>query len=375
MTTRRRNLLLLLGTLALAGGGAYLAGAPDRTRDVLDAVPEHTFLLVTLDLPRLRVSPFAKELASLHEVMDVSQTCGFDPLARTKMVAIAIPEAENGEFGLALTHDLTKDELSACARSVTASRGTSMEVRREGPYVLLEAPSSFEAGPPAQIAFRDGAPLLVGRGAWLGSMRAALDGREPRVLSRPTHAALREVAGASAAAGSRPSIVATAVLPRGLRDRLRKQLAGEADTERGAETMDAVLAVSEVVVAVTTGGEAEPVKLFVELRCERAGACDTVRAFVDRKRRALASEPMVKALGFAPLVNAIDLSARGEVLDARLELAAGDVSRVFSAIRRAWSSPPASSRPVPISTPSAASATRHADEVLGARDAGAAPRP
>ena len=370
MTTRRRNLLLLLATLALAGGGAYLTGSPDRSRDVLDAVPDHTFLLVTLDLPKLRASPFAAELASLHEVTDVSQTCGFDPMARAKMVAIAIPEAENGEFGLALTHDLTRDEMSACARNVTASRGTSFEMRQDGPYVLLESTSSVEPGPPAQIAYRDGAPLLIGRGAWLGSMRAALDGREPRVLSRPAHAALREVAGANAATGARPSIVATAVLPKGLRDRLRKQMAGEADTERGVETMDAVLAVSEVAVAVTTGGAEEPVKLFAELRCERAGACETVRAFVDRKRVAFASVPMVKALGFAPLLDAIQLSAQGEVLEAHVELAAGDVSRVLSALKQAWSSPAAPARPVALPPSSGSAPAPHADEVLGARDGG-----
>ena len=370
MTTRRRNLLLLLATLALAGAGAYLAGPPDRTRDVLDAIPEHTFLLVTLDLPKLRTSPFARELSSLHEVTDVSQTCGFDPVARAQTVAIAIPEAENGEFGLALTHDLTRDELSGCARNVTASRGTSLTMRQDGPYVLLEADSSLDLGPPAQIAYRDGAPLLIGRGAWLGSMRASLEGREPRALSRPAHAALREVAGANAAASARPSIVATAVVPKGLRDRLRKQLADEADTERGVKTMDAVLAVSEVAVAVTTGGESDPVKVFVELRCERAGACDTVRAFVDRKRAGFASLPLVKALGFAPLLDAIQLSAEGEVLDARVELAAGDVSRLLSAAKQAWSSPASTPRPLPLPAKSGASSVPHADEVLGARDAG-----
>jgi len=369
LTTRRRNLLLLLATLGLAGLGAYLAGAPDRTRDVLDAVPEHTFLLVTLDLPRLRASPFAKELASLHEVTDVSETCGFDPLARVKTVAIAIPEAENGEFGLALTHDLSADEMSSCARNVTASRGTSLTTKQEGPYVVLESAGSLDLGPPAQIAYRDGAPLLIGRGAWLGSMRASLDGREPRVLSRPAHSALREVAGAGAAAGARPSIVATAVLPRGLRDRLRKQMAGEADTERGAQTMDAVLAVSEVAVAVTTGGEHDPVKLFAELRCERAGACDTVRAFVDRKRAGFASLPIVKVLGFAPLLDAVQLTVQGEVLDARVELSATDVSRVLSAVKQAWSPAPAP-RPAPLPVASGTATVPHADEVLGARDAG-----
>lgn len=369
MTTRRRNLLLLLATLGLAGVGAYLAGAPDRTRDVLDAVPEHTFLLVTLDLPKLRASPFAKELSSLHEVTDVSETCGFDPLARVKTVAIAIPEAENGEFGLAITHDLSPDELSSCARNVTASRGTSLATKQEGPYVVLESTSGLDLGPAAQIAYRDGAPLLIGRGAWLGSMRASLDGREPRVLSRPAHAALREVAGAGAAPGVRPSIVATAVLPKGLRDRLRKQMAGEADTERGAQTMDAVLAVSEVAVAVTTGGEHDPVKLFVELRCERAGACETVRVFVDRKRAGFAAQPVVKVLGFAPLLDAVQLTVQGEVLDARVELAATDVSRVLSAVKQAWSPSPAPRAP-PFPVPSGTSAAPHADEVLGARDAG-----
>ncbi|HEX7602388.1 MAG TPA: hypothetical protein VF316_12320, partial [Polyangiaceae bacterium] len=89
----------------------------------------------------------------------------------------------------------------------------------------------------------------------------------------------------------------------------------------------------------------------------------------DRKRAAFASQPLVKALGFAPLLDAVQLTVQGEVLDARLELAAADVPRVFSAIRQAWSPAPLP-RPAPLPMTSGTAVAPHADEVLGARDAG-----
>ena len=79
---------------------------------------------------------------------------------------------------------------------------------------------------------------------------------------------------------------------------------------------------------------------------------------------------MVKALGFAPLLDAIQLSAQGEVLEAHVELAAGDVSRLLSAVKQAWSSPAAPARPVALPPSSGSAPAPHADEVLGARDGG-----
>jgi hypothetical protein len=365
MRTRTRNALILAAIGGLAGAGAYFGGAPARQRAALEAIPEHTFLLVTIDPKKVRASPLAGELGALREVSEVSTTCGFDPLDRAREIVIAIPEEESGEFGLAVTHDLTRDEVGTCAKKLAAERGDGATLRQEGPYVVLEASESIDPGPKGQIVWRDGAPLLVGRGAWLGKMRGALDGTEPRVASQKAHSALREVVGANAGEAARPALVATAVLPKALRERLRRQMVTEGDApgSKSAQTMDAILAVGEVAISVKTTSATAPVTVFAELRCEKPGACETVRAFLERKRTKLGQDPLVRLMGFGPILDAVTLEANGEVLDARAEWAAADVRRVLSALGRALFPPPPDAPPLPSrSAPPAVSATP--DEVL-----------
>ncbi|CAN5285459.1 hypothetical protein BH09MYX1_BH09MYX1_58660 [soil metagenome] len=335
MRTRTRNALVLLAIAAVAGGGAYFAGGPTRQRAAIEAIPERTFLLVTVDLEKLRVSPMASELGGFREVSDVSSLCGFDPLSRAKELVIAVPEEETGEFGLAVTHDLTRDEVAACARKIADANGDGSTLRQEGAYAILEPKEAIDPGPKGQIVYREGAPLLIGRGAWMTKMRGALDGTEPRVSAQKAHTALREVAGASSAPALRPTLIATAVLPKTLRERLRRQMVTEAEGAKGAATMDAILAVGEVAIAVRTTTTDAPVQVFAELRCEKAGACDTVRGFVDRKRNAFAADPLVKLMGFGSMLDAIKLEVNGEILDANVEWSAADVKRAFGAIQRA----------------------------------------
>ncbi len=339
MRTRTRNALVLGAIGVAAAAGAWFAGGPTPQRGALDAVPEHTFLLVTLDLKKLRASPLASELDALHEVSEVATTCGFDPLDRASQVAISVPEEESGEFGLAVTHDLGRDEVSACAKRLANERGDGATFRQEGPYGILEAAESIDPGPKGQIVYREGAPLLVGRGGWMTKMRGALDGTEPRIATQKAHTALREVVGANAPGdAARPALVATAVLPKALRERLRRQMVTDAEgpnAAKSAQTMDAILAVGEVAIAVHTTTASAPVTVFAELRCEKPGACETVRAFLERKKAKLGQDPIVRLMGFGPILDAVKLEVNGEVLDARAEWAADDVRRVFSALGRA----------------------------------------
>lgn len=365
LRTRTRNALVLAAIGVLAGAGAYFGGSPPTERAALDAIPERTFLLVTIDLKRLRASPLAAELGGFREVSDVSSLCGFDPLERAREVVIAVPEEESGEFGLAVTHDLTRDEVAACARKIADSRGDGSTVREEGAYAILEPKESIEPGPKGQIVYRQGAPLLVGRGAWMTKMRGALDGTEPRVAAQKAHSALREVAGANAVGDARPTLVATAVLPKALRERLRRQMVTETEGSKGAATMDAILAVGEVALAIRTTTEGAPVKVFAELRCEKPGACETVRGFIDRKRKAFAADPLVKLMGFGPMLDAVTLEVNGEVLDAEVEWSAADFRRAASALKRAAFPAESPSLPPPsASVPPVPKPTASADEVV-----------
>ena len=277
----------------------------------------------------------------------------------------AVPVEVSGEFGLEVTPVLTRDEVAACARKIAGSHGEGSTVREEGAYGILAAKESLEPGPKGQIVYREGAPLLVGRGAWMTKMRGALDGTEPRVSAQKAHSALRDVAGASAAGDARPTLVATAVLPKTLRERLRRQMVTEAEGAKGAATMDAILAVGEVALAVRTTTDNAPVKVFAELRCEKPGACETVRAFLDRKRTAFAADPLVKLMGFASMLDAVKLEVNGEVLDAEVEWSAPDFRRAAAALKRAaFPAEPAPLPQLPVPSNSVPPPKVSADEVV-----------
>src|SRR3979490_1940676 len=117
MSTRLRNLLFLAGIVGIAVLGFFLAGGA-APPSALDAVPAESFLVATVDLEALRASPWGAKLGALGESgrQDVKQRCGFDPLARAKELAIAVPEEEApGEFGVVARGDLGTQDIARCA--------------------------------------------------------------------------------------------------------------------------------------------------------------------------------------------------------------------------------------------------------------------
>jgi len=365
VTTRRRNLIALVAVLLAAAVAAYLGTPPHRQRLASDAIPAGAFLVVTMDLSGLRTSPLAKELGTFREVSEVAQRCGFDPIERAKTVAIGVPEKPDGVFGIAVTSDLTRDELAHCADRVMSARGASPHITEKNGWALLEQDAVVEAmAPKGRIAYRDGAPLLVARGDYLASMQSALDGKTPRALGEADaeHAALRKSAEAHSNA---PLLLATAVLPKSLRDKLKKELEAEAAAEPGGvatETMNAVLSVSSVAVAISSRASND-LDLFAELRCESESACVTVRDFIDKKRKALAKQAGVRFIGLGALLDALVLEVHGSLLDLTLTAPESEVARVVRGVLSNATPPPATST---LPSPSASSASLRPDETVRA---------
>ncbi len=197
-------------------------------------------MFATLDLVKLRESPLAHELSALREVNDVSQECGFDPLAHAKSIAIGVPEKPDGVFGVAITHDLAEADLAKCAERVMSIRSATPRFTQRGSWTVLEQEGILSEATRPKIAYRDGSPLLVARGDYLATMQGALDGASPRAESDSEHAALRKEAIARAHGAA--ILVATAVLPKSLRDRLKNDMADEAaSSESKTATMNAIL--------------------------------------------------------------------------------------------------------------------------------------
>jgi hypothetical protein len=383
--------VIVLGAVAVAalwvrGRGAKTGQAdPARTPDVLAAAPADAWLIATLDVAAARplLQPWLESLGGLAGATRVaglgslSSACGFEPLEHVRQVMLALPEQgdrrQRGDFGFAVATDaaLGADELAACARKVIAARGGTPTTATRGGFQVVSddaasqgaaaargtpaAPGTVDAqgSQGAQLAYRKGAPFLVGRGPWLDAMIDAADGRAPGAA--PEHAALRAMllAGAGArAAGPRaqPALQVTALLPKSLRDRLRAEVAGDAGPVPGRAFLG-VLGVDEVAVAVLpeagAGGVTTRTTLTtvaVDLRCESGAACDEVQNLVERARLAWSGDFAVRQSGLGPLIDSLTIEARvpdGRALAIRARAPTADLAVAMGRLLDRVSPPPA----------------------------------
>jgi hypothetical protein len=353
----RRQYLLFFALVVAVVAAAIVLGRPRRA-SLLDAVPRDSWLVATVDVAALRQSPLAKPLlgggdkaSAVPGLGTLATRCGFDPLVRLREVAVTSPEnGERGEFGVAFTGDFTKEELVACASGTIKARGGSLTTGTRGTFTVVE-----DTGDPkhARVAYREGGPFLVGRGAWLDAMIDAVDGKGERM--RAEHAALRDSLEAEAGAG-RSAVLLTALLPSTLRERLKaevgSELGGGEEARRNA-TFVAVLGVSAAGVAIRTGGDGSTTEIKARLQCESASACDEVKTFIERRRLAFSRDIGVRLIGLGPLLDSLAVDALGPVLVATARASSDDLARGiqraldFKARRPEPAPPPPASQPEP----------------------------
>lgn len=325
MTTRQRNALILLALAAAAGLGAWRAGAPGGggpVPSVDDAVPKDSFLVASVDLQVLRGSPLGpplEELArsQLPALARLSAACGWDVLSHLREVVMAVPEeGDSGEFGVAARVDASPRELSACADHLTESgdggapKGGSLAPGVE--YIFLDGtgtpgdgggpeadPKETPAPTTPRLAYRPrGSLLLLANPPWLAKMMAAADRRGPTVAADANHVALRASVSRGDGPGGKRALVATALLPRSLRDRLRSEMKDEANP-----AMEGVLGVHGVALAVTPGVAGGQGSLVAELRCDDAPSCDETKKLLERKRLGWSQNLGLRLVGLGPLID------------------------------------------------------------------------
>ncbi len=337
MTTRRRNLIVLAVVLAVSALGAFFFAPAARDRTASSAIPQGAFLFVTLDLVKLRESPLATELSSLREVNDDSRECGFDPIARAKSIAIGVPEKPDGVFGLAITHDLAEADLAKCAERVMSIRSAPPRFTQHGSWTVLEQEGILSEATRPKIAYRDGSPLLVARGDYLATMQGALDGTSPRAETDSEHAALRKVA--TGAAHGNAIVVATAVLPKSLRDRLKNEMSEETGaSETKTATMNAILSVRALALSIAAHGD--DLDLFAELECETDAACATLRDFLEKRRKTIAAEPAARFAGVSAILDAARIEKHGPSLNVTVSAPESEMARAVRAIYASAFAPP-----------------------------------
>lgn len=302
---------MLVALIVAAGFGIGRVRSPAlrRADPVLAAIPRDAWLVVTVDVAALRQSPVAgpllKSEAAVPGLGSLADACGFDPVARLTELAVCSPEGgERGDFGLAFAGDLGKDELARCADKVIRARGGRPSTSLQGAFTVLEDAADATH---TRVAYRDGGPFLVGRGAWLDAMIAAAGSEDAGPGSGDAHAALRKNL---AVGDTHPTLVLTALLPSALRQRLKAEVTDPAQEREYAS----VLSVDEAGLALTTGPAGSTTRLAARLHCETVDACAEVQRLIEQKRMALSRDFGVRLVGLGPLLDSLTLRADGTSL-------------------------------------------------------------
>ncbi|HWL89175.1 MAG TPA: hypothetical protein VNO21_25405, partial [Polyangiaceae bacterium] len=303
---------------------------------VLDAVPDDTFLLATVDVARVRSSPLAEPLRSLGAGMErnIAGQCGFDPVDRLDTLALAVPESDGiGDFGVATVGHLQKEELVRCARTIMQGRSAALGTREASDFTIVEDKGTFAAGA-AKLAIRDLGPFLLAREPWLSNMMAAWEGKKPRIAANPRHMELRRALAGSASdqvadkgQHADPAVMVTALLPAKLRDRLKREMsANPADASNTA--MLGILSVDAAGMALSLTPDGL-IDLRAELRCETADACAQVQEFLAKKRGELAGDFRMRLLGLGGLLQGLTVETKETRISARARLPADEAKRLL----------------------------------------------
>jgi hypothetical protein len=365
----QRVRVAVIGILATVAAFFLFRGAGTPTiRDPLDAVPKESFLVASLDVEELRRSPIYEAIPGKKGglgggLASVEEACGFDPLKRMERLALTVPEKEGErDYGFIARVKVSGEELKTCKQRLDDKRGSSApsEVTERGDFRVIETPKG-------KLAYGSGDLLVVSTGAWFDTILETANGKHASIKDAPEHAELRSTL--TGREGWRmPTLVATAILPRTLRERIKKEMAPEADREEKDAIMGAVLGVSAVGVAVRAGPTGGHFDARVVMTCDSQRACELVEKLVLKKRLDWSKNLMYRLAGFGPLIDSLETRVVGSRLEvsatANVDSLAGAIER---AIRHSESAP--SVPPVP-PVPGTARPGLAPDETLKAPDGG-----
>ncbi len=340
---RETTRVVALVTLATAAAFVLFRGTSGTGRVVTpeDAVPAGSFLAASIDVAALRSSPVIDAVLGADKnralgTSAVAEACGFDPLARVGQATLSVPEEANdkGEFGLAARIEVTDEELRTCVTRLAEKRGGTASTRNNGGFVVLDpprAPGPSRAKP--EIAYGHGGLLLVGQGAWLEAMIAAADGRAPSLRTEPAHASLRtSLAGEEA--WRKPVLLATMVLPKSFRDRLRAEMADESAASASDEMMRGVLGVSAAGVAVRAVASTNRLEARADLVCDDEPACAAVEKLLLKKRLDWSKDIALRVVGIGTLVDSVELERTGARIRIRASADAQSLAATLNRVLR-----------------------------------------
>lgn len=304
----------------------------------LTAIPADAMLVATADLDRVRasslLSPLTQEGRELPGFGRIDEVCGIDPTAALREIAIAIPASEDDDFGFVLTGKIEAEPLVRCATKLIEKRGGKALVEQVGSFTTVRDASGTQSG---KIAVRHGGPVLLGEGNYLQRMISTADRKEPNLLTT-AHPKLREEAGGAA-------IVATAILPEELKARVRKEM-GDIDAP--------AMRVTSFVGAVSVD---RTMRIAALVTCDTKEPCADLSVSLRESREEAAKDIGARLLGVGPLLDRVHIEAKGERLEAWVDLTAEEAKALvdrllaFHALRRSFTQNDAEHSQAPVLPP------------------------
>lgn len=358
----------------------FRSGRGSAPNDPDAVVPRDSFLAATIDLAELRRSPVYETVigreaakhgssASLPTralgMANLAEACGFDPLSRVEKLAVAVPEEEGdrGDFGVAARVQVTREELEKCTKALGSQHAGENRTHDVGPFTVLE-----DAGG-RKLGYASSGLLVVGKGSWFDTMLATGAHEKPSLRDASEHTALRSTL-TGREGWAKPTVLVTALLPRSLRDRLKKEMAAEEpSTDASASIMSGVLGVSAAGIAIRAGSAGENLDARLELVCDTAEACTSVQKLIQRKRLDWSKDLTLRMVGFGALIDSLDVRVDGTAVHASLSTSANALAAAIDRALRFRSHRAEEPAPPPPSRDATPASSRDGERIL-ARDAG-----
>jgi hypothetical protein len=317
LRTRTRNALVLMTCATLLGAALVFAARSTPTRPVirsaLQAVPSHASVVLSLQLDRLRSSPFAKLISDASASHGgQAPSCSLHQLDRVRQAAVWMPEGSDRDFGLAALGELSQQELVSCAREAIGARGGVVRLTQAEGFTLVEDQGLGDGA--ATLAVREAGPVLLARPVPLARMMAALDGRGPSAMTEGAHARMR------AAIEMDGDAVLTAVAS----DSFRRQIRALGGEQSWAAS---ILALAAVLQAGPTA------HLRVLVWCDGAPGCDEIARVLNASVGAVRESMAMRVAGVAGLLQSAVIRSRDGQMVIDVKAPADEVVTV---LQRVW---------------------------------------
>jgi hypothetical protein len=308
--------------VGLVGGVGYFVWAKTKSpafESSLDALPDGAMLIAKADVGALRrssaLAPFLSEPGEIPGIGNVRDVCGFDPLERITEVTMGVPATgADGDFGLVASGAIDAEAFLSCASKVIETRGGRPVVNPIGSFRTVRDSAAHSSG--AEIAARDGGPILLGAGTYLRAMIDAADGRIPRASSDLLHERLSREVGAGAL---RIMMVLTPEQRRTLNEEL---IRGGAQGSPAAAMIGLGLALS-VDTRVSLSGV---------VVCDAATACAELGRTFETRRASQAEDPFVRLLRAQPLIERMTIGTEGTRIAARVDMSTDEATKLVERV-------------------------------------------